>query len=113
MDIERLKQLAEKQKGWTKDDKDFILPVLVELGIDAPTKTNCPSCWRDVAILALVKLKGDAQPVNGFRLKGTAAVSGVVWMGRLVSPSTLDAAMVEWLIETNFPRHQYEIINED
>lgn len=113
MDIERLKQLAEKHKGWTKDDKDFILPVLAELGIDAPTKTNCPSCWRDAAILALVKLKGDAQPVNGFRLKGSAAVSGVVWMGRLVSPAMLDAAMVDWLIETNFPRHQYEIINED
>ena len=113
MDIERLKKLAEKHKGWTKDDKDFILPVLAELGIDAPTKTNCPSCWSDAAILALVKLKGDTQPVNGFRLKGTAAVSGVFWIGRLVSPATLDAAMVKWLIETNFPRHQYEIINED
>ena len=114
MDIERLRQLAEKTKGWTKADKDFLLPILAELGVDAPTKTSCPSCWRDAAIMAVVKLgERDAKPVNGFRLKGTAAVSGVVWMGRLVSPATLDAAMAEWLIETNFPRHQYEIINED
>lgn len=114
VDIEKLKRLANKTKSWSKSEKEWLLPILEQLSIDAPTKNNCPSCWRDAAIMALVKIKSDdAEPVNGFRLKGTAATKGVIWMSRLVSPATLDAAMVEWLIETNFPRHQYETINED
>lgn len=113
MDIERLRQLAEKTKKWTKADKEFLLPILAELGIEAPTKTSCPSCWRDCAILAVVKVNGnEAKTVNGFRLKGTAATRGVLWMGRLVSPATLDADMVKWLIDTGFPRHQYELNDE-
>ena len=56
MDIDRLRQLAEKTKKWTKDDKNWLLPVLEDLGIEAPMKTSCPSCWRDAAILALVKV---------------------------------------------------------
>jgi anaerobic selenocysteine-containing dehydrogenase len=113
MDIERLRQLAEKTKKWTKADKEFMLPILAELGIEAPTKTSCTSCWRDAAILAVVKVNGNkAKTVNGFRLKGTAATRGVLWMGRLVSPSTLDADMVKWLIDTGFPRHQYELNDE-
>ena len=111
MDIERLRQLAEKTKGWTKADKEFLLPVLEELGIEAPKKTSCPSCWRDCAIMAIVKLGGTKKSVNGFRLKGTAATNGVVWMGRLVSPGTLDVAMVEWLKETGFPQNLWT--NED
>ena len=113
MDIERLRQLAEKTKGWTKADKEFLLPVLEELGVEAPKKTSCPSCWRDAAIMAVVKLgERDAKPVNGFRLKGTAATRGVWWMGRLVSSATLDADMVQWLLDTGFPRHQYELSDE-
>ena len=106
MDIERLRQLAEKTKKWTKADKEFLLPILEELGIEAPTKTSCPSCWRDAAIMAVVKVNGnEAKAVNGFRLKGTAATHGVLWMGRLVSPATLDADMVRWLIDTRFPQN--------
>lgn len=113
MDIERLRQLAEKTKKWTKADKEFMLPILAELGIEAPTKTSCTSCWRDAAILAIVKANGNkAKTVNGFRLKGTAETRGVLWMGRLVSPATLDADMVKWLIDTGFPRHQYELNDE-
>ena len=112
MNIERLRQLAEKTKGWTKADKEWLLPILEELGIEAPMKTSCPSCWRDCAIMAIVKLGGKRKSVNGFRLKGTAATRGVLWMGRLVSPSTLDADMVKWLIDTGFPRHQYELSDE-
>lgn len=113
VDIEKLKRLANKTKSWSKSDKQWLLPVLEQLSIDAPTKNNCPSCWRDAAIMALVKIKAaDAKPVNGFRLKGTAATNGVVWMGRLVAPGTLDAAMVEWLKQTNFPRHLYEQTDE-
>lgn len=113
MDIERLRQLAEKTKGWTKADKEFLLPILAELGIEAPTKTSCQSCWRDAAILAVVKVNGNkAKTVNGFRLKGTAATRGVLWMGRLVSSATLDADMVQWLLDTGFPRHQYELSDE-
>ena len=113
MDIERLRQLAEKTKKWTKADKEFLLPILEELGIEAPTKTSCPSCWRDAAIMAVVKVNGnEAKAVNGFRLKGTAATHGVLWMGRLVSPATLDADMVKWLIDTRFPCQQYELSDE-
>lgn len=113
MDIEKLRQLAEKTKKWTKADKEWLLPVLAELDIEAPTKKSCPSCWRDAAILAVVKVSGnEAKAVNGFRLKGTAATRGVLWMERLVSPATLDADMVKWLIDTGFPRHQYELTDE-
>lgn len=105
MDIERLRQLAEKTKGWTKADKEFLLPVLEDLGIEAPKKTSCPSCWRDAAIMAIVKLGDkDTKSVKGFRLKG-AAKRGVMWLGRLVSDATLDADMVEWLKQTNFPQN--------
>ena len=102
VDIERLRKLAEKTKGWTKADKEFLLPILADLGIEAPTKTSCPSCWRDCAIMAVVKLCDTKKSVNGFRLKG-AAKRGVLWCGRLVSDATLDAEMAEWLKETNFP----------
>lgn len=104
MDIERLRQLAEKTKGWTKADKEFLLPVLEELGVEAPKKTSCPSCWRDCAIMAIVKLGETKKSVNGFRLKGSAK-RGVMWRGRLVSDATLDADMVEWLKETGFPQN--------
>ena len=104
MDIERLRKLAEKTKGWTKEDKERLLPVLAELGIEAPKKTSCPSCWRDCAIMAIVKMGDTKKSVNGFRLKG-AAKHGVLWMGRLVSDATLDADMVEWLKKTRFPEN--------
>lgn len=102
MNIDKLRALAEKTKGWTRVDKELLLPVLEELGIEAPTRNNCPSCWRDAAILAVVRLGDTKKSVNGFRLKG-AAKRGVMWYGRLVSDATLDAAMVEWLKQTNFP----------
>ena len=104
MDIERLRKLAEKTKGWTKADKEFLLPILAELGIEAPKKTSCPSCWRDAAILAIVRLGDNNKSVNGFRLKGSAK-RGVMWLGRLVSDATLDADMVAWLKQTNFPQN--------
>ena len=105
MNIDRLRQLAEKTKKWTKDDKNWLLPVLEDLGIEAPMKTSCPSCWRDAAILALVKVKGNEEKtVNGFRLKGSAK-RGVMWLGRLVSDATLDDDMAEWLKETGFPQN--------
>lgn len=104
MDIEKLRSLAEKTKGWTKADKEWLSPVLAELGIEVPMKNNCPSCWRDCAIMAIVKLGDTKKVVNGFRLKG-AAKRGVLWLGRLVSDATLDANMVEWLKQTNFPQN--------
>ena len=54
--------------------------------------------------LAVVRLGDTKKSVNGFRLKG-AAKSGVMWCGRLVSDATLDAEMVEWLKQTNFPNN--------
>ena len=104
MDIEKLRALAEKTKGWTRADKEWLLPVLEELGIEAPMKNNCPSCWRDAAILAVVRLGDTKKSVNGFRLKG-AAKRGVMWCGRLVSDAMLDADMVDWLKQTNFPNN--------
>ena len=104
MDIERLRKLAENTKGWTKEDKERLLPVLAELGIEVPKKTSCPSCWRDCAIMAIVKLGDTKKSVNGFRLKGSAK-RGVMWCGRLVSDATLDAEMVDWLKKTNFPKN--------
>ena len=109
MDIERLRKLAEKTKGWTKEDKERLLPVLAELGIEAPKKTSCQSCWRDCAIMAIVKLGDTKKSVNGFRLKG-AAKHGVIWHGRLVSDATLDSEMVDWLKQTRFPQNLW---NED
>lgn len=105
MDIDRLRQLAEKTKKWTKDDKNWLLPILEDLGIEAPVKTSCPSCWRDCAIMAIVKLGDTKKSVNGFRLKGSAKKRGVMWLGRLVSDATLDAEMVDWLKDTNFPKN--------
>ena len=104
MDIDRLRQLAEKTKKWTKDDKNWLLPILEDLGIEAPTKTSCPSCWRDCAIMAIVRLGDTKKSVNGFHLKGSAK-RGVMWLGRLVSDATLDAEMAEWLKDTNFPQN--------
>ena len=108
MDIKKLRRLAEKTKGFTKADKEWLLPILEELEIDAPTKNNCPSCWRDAAVMALVKVKESKAQHNGFRLKGTAATVGVFWMGRFVSPATLDDEMIVFLKSTNFPKHQYD-----
>lgn len=104
MDIEKLKALAEKTKGWTKADKEWLLPILEDLGIEAPKKTSCPSCWRDCAIMAIVKLGDTKKSVKGFRLKG-AAKRGVLWLGRLVSDATLDEKMADWLRETGFPQN--------
>lgn len=104
MDIDRLRKLAEKTKGWAKADKEWLSSILADLEIEAPKKTSCPSCWRDCAIMAIVKLGETKKSVNGFRLKG-AAKRGVLWMGRLVSDATLDADMVEWLKQTRFPQN--------
>ena len=104
MDIERLRKLAEKTKGWAKADNEWLLPILADLGIEAPKKTSCPSCWRDCAIMAIVKLGDTKKSVNGFRLKG-AAKRGVMWCGRLVSDATLDEKMADWLRETGFPQN--------
>ena len=109
MDIDKLRALAEKTKSWTKADKEWLLPILSDLGIEAPKKTSCPSCWRDCAIMAIVKLGDTKKSVNGFRLKG-AAKHGVIWHGRLVSDATLDSEMVEWLKQTRFPQNLW---NED
>lgn len=54
--------------------------------------------------MAIVKLGETKKAVNGFRLKG-AAKRGVLWLGRLVSDATLDADMVDWLKQTQFPRN--------
>ena len=104
MDIDKLRALAEKTKSWTKADKEWLSPILADLGIEAPKKTSCPSCWRDCAIMAIVKMGDTKKSVNGFRLKG-AAKRGVLWMNRLVSDATLDADIVEWLKKTRFPEN--------
>lgn len=108
MEVEKLRELADKKSGWAKADKDFLLPILDELGIEPPTKTSCQSCWRDAAIMALVKLGNEAPKKSGFRLKGTAATHGVFWCGKLISQATLNDDVIEWLKATGFPKHQYD-----
>lgn len=111
---DKLQKLAEKKTGWTKADKEWLLPVLAEYGVEAPTKTSCQSCWRDAAIMALVKTADKGKVVAGMRLKGTAANEGVWWRGRLVNNATLTEELVEWLVDAAFPRSLYDIVeNED
>lgn len=108
MDIEKLNELANKKGTWSKADKEWLLPVLAELDVEAPTKASCSSCWRDAAIMALRMVRKNEAPQTGFRLKGDAATAGVFWRGRYVHPSTLSAGMIEWLIKTGFPKQHYE-----
>ena len=109
MDIEKLKELANKKGTWPKADKEWLLPVLAELGVEAPTKTSCSSCWRDAAIMALRTVRKNEAPKTGFRLKGDASTAGVFWRGRYVHPSTLSAGMIDWLFQTGFPPQHYEL----
>lgn len=113
MDIQKLTELANKKGTWPKADKDWLLPVLAEYGVDAPTKTSCSSCWRDAAIMVLRQVKQDdkPEPANGkreFKLKGDAATAGVFWRGRFIHPSTLSPTMIDWLLKNGFPPQHYE-----
>lgn len=107
-DFETLTRLVNLQTFKT-DDKKTLLPYLERFGIDKPTKTNCGSCWRDAAIMALRELKREQPADNSLPvLRGDAGNVGVIWRGRLVNNDTMTAELAQWLIETDFPESLYE-----
>ena len=109
IDIDKLTSLCEKKDEWSDDEKAMLKGWLVEAGVEVPKKTKCKNCWRDAAILLACRLKGESGgDCNGFRLRGTAAKNGVLWLGRLVSPATIDDDLIAWLKQTGFPKHHYD-----
>ena len=101
-DIKILEALVEVT-SFTAEQKQQLSELLEKYGIDKPTKKSCPNCWRDAAILALRKAKGDkpADPTLP-RLRGNSA-DGVIFKGRLVSNANMTRELADWMKENGFP----------
>ena len=94
--------------SFTAEQKRQLSELLEQYGIDKPTKKSCPNCWRDAAILALRKAKGD-KPIDPTlpRLRGNSA-DGVIFKGRLVSNANMTRELADWMEANGFPKQLIE-----
>lgn len=92
-------QKLTTKKRLTQADKDYLLAEGEKYGIEPPTNTKCPDCWRDMAIRITVAMR---PKVKGTRLRGNAARDGVVFKGRLIT-NPIDAETLAWMRDNNFP----------
>lgn len=92
-------QKLTTKKKLTQADKDFLVAEGAKYGIEAPSNTKCPDCWRDMAIRIAVAMR---PTVKGTRLRGAAATDGVVFKGRLIV-NPLDDETLAWMRANGFP----------
>lgn len=107
---EKLRKLIGKRGAWSKADKEYIEPLLVENGIGVPTQENCASCWRDAAIVLLRAIrKEEPKATEGFRmLRGDNGVNGCIFNGRFMSNDVMTQELYDWAVENGFPEHLWQ-----
>lgn len=99
MEIEKLKN---KKGKFSKAEIDFIIAEGAKYGINPPERTDCPDCWRDMAIQVAIA----SRPApKGRRLWGRAAEHGVTFKGRLITNADLDEETLKWLDDNGFPQY--------
>lgn len=92
-------QKLTTKKKLTQSDKDFLIEEGAKYGIEPPTNTKCPDCWRDMAIRISVAMR---PKIHGTRLRGAAATDGVIFKGRLIT-NPIDNETLAWMRDNNFP----------
>lgn len=102
-----LKRLTEKKGKFTKTEKEWLVEQGAIYGVPEPANTNCPDCWRDMAIRVAVAMR-PKEAKNGTRLKGMAADNGVIFKGRLITNDILDDALLSWMRDNGFPEKLLE-----
>lgn len=104
-----VKTLTTKNGSFSKAEKEYLVAEGSKYGIEAPTNTRCPDCWRDMAVQIAVAM---APKCKGTRLRGAAAVNGVLFLGRLII-NPLDEETLAWMRENNFPEQLLTTDAED
>ena len=104
-----VKTLTTKNGKFTKAEKEFLISEGAKYGIAEPTNKDCPDCWRDMAVQIAVAM---APKCKGTRLRGAAAVNGVLFLGRLII-NPLDEETLAWMRENNFPEQLLTTDAED
>lgn len=104
-----IKTLTTKKGKFTKAEKAFLIDEAAKHGIETPTNTGCPDCWRDLAIQIWAK---SAPLPKGVHLRGAAATDGVIFKGRLLL-NPLDEETLAWMKANGFPEQLLEGDNED
>ena len=99
-----IKTLTTKKGSFSKAEKEFLLSEGSKYGIEAPTNTRCPDCWRDMAVQIAVAMRPQCE---GVRLRGAAAVNGVLFLGRLIT-NPLDEDTLAWMKANGFPAQLLE-----
>lgn len=99
-----IKELTTKKGKWSKAQKEYLIAESAKYGIEPPTNTGCPDCWRDMAIQVYVAMTPKAK---GVRLRGAAATDGVIFKGRLIL-NPLDAETLQWMRDNGFPEQLLE-----
>lgn len=99
--LERVRKIAERRGKISDKDIDFLVAEGAKYGVEKPERTDCPDCWRDMAIRIAVAMRPQTK---GRRLWGAAAESGVWFKGRLVT-NPIDEETLRWLEEKGFPKH--------
>ena len=102
-----IKRLTTKKGKFTKAEKEYLIAEGAKVGIEPPTNTACPDCWRDMAIRICI---ATATKPKGVRLRGMAARNGVRFKGRIIM-NPLDADTLAWMDDNDFP--QYLLRYED
>lgn len=108
-----IRRLAQKKGNFTKAEKDFLIAEGAKWGVEAPTKTTCSDCWRDMAIRIGCAMREAKPRTKGRRLWGRPAIHGVTFKGRTITNAEIDAdpTLLEWMDANGFP--QYLLRDED
>lgn len=101
-----IKELIDKKGRYSREEKEYLVAEGERFGIEPPKDNACSNCWRDMAIQVAVAMKPKAETLR--RLRGNAARDGVVFKGRLITNATLDAELLKWMEENDFPEQLLE-----
>mgnify|MGYP007022357832 CR=1 FL=1 len=99
-----IKRLTTKKGKFTQAEKEYLITEGAKVGIEPPTNTACPDCWRDMAIRICI---ATAPKPEGVRLRGMAARNGVRFKGRIIT-NPLDADTLAWMEANGFPSQLLE-----
>lgn len=98
-----LRKLIEKKGRYSKAEIDYIIAEGEKVGVVPPKKTGCVNCWRDMAIEIMYAQRQANPERKTRRLRGDAAIYGVIHKGRLITNDTIDDETWAWMKANNFP----------
>lgn len=104
---EKLKAIANKQR-LTADDKQFVIELAAELGVEFEPKKGCSDCYKDMAVVLYGRLPDE----EGESERRYLLRDGIdVYWGTLRVNNTCSDEELEDYLQRGFPKQLYKRID--